>query len=141
LIELAGREIKLPQPVGHFFVPPNTRTLLQIHKKPEARYALSGYHWKATNPLSLLFHILGKYKTFPLNQKLTCGEHGVAWYAINSSLAKQSTNFPRDGQRTEIRRKELDKRVYNDQMALALSWHYTVLQKKRLFMVLTLLLL
>ena len=56
-------------------------------------------------------------------------------------VAKQCINFPRDGQRTEIRRKELDKRVYNDEMALALSWHYTVLQKKRLFMVLTLLLL
>jgi len=43
-------------------------------------------------------------------------------------LAKQSTNFPRDGQRTEIRRKELDKRVNNDQMAL--SCHYAALQNK-----------
>jgi len=50
--------------------------------------------------------IMGKNKTFPLNQKLTCANHGI--YAATSVIChkqyvgKPKTNFLRDGHRTTV---------------------------------------
>jgi len=49
---------------------------------------------------------MGKNKTFPLNQKLTCANHGiyVATCVIchNQYVGQTKNKFPRDGHRTAV---------------------------------------
>ena len=61
-----------------------------------------GKHNKSMVPC--VSQIMGKNKTFPLNQKLTCANHGiyVATCATNNISGKPRTNFPRDGHHTAV---------------------------------------
>jgi len=48
---------------------------------------------------------MGKNKTFPLNQKLTCANHGiyvVVLLATSNMSGKPRTSFPRGGHRTAV---------------------------------------